>query len=97
MMHKRITHSISRLCNYAFRLVASGGALRRFILWRYRHMSMRQFLILCSIVIGVAGGVSSVLLKNMTHYIQYFVEDILVGKWGINGFYFAFPITESNP
>ena len=92
MMHKRITHSISRLCNYAFRLVASGGALRRFILWRYRHMSMRQFLILCSIVIGVAGGVSSVLLKNMTHYIQYFVEDILVGKWGINGFYFAFPI-----
>ena len=91
-MHKRITHSISRLCNYAFRLVASGGALRRFILWRYRHMSMRQFLILCSIVIGVAGGVSSVLLKNMTHYIQYFVEDILVGRWGINGFYFAFPI-----
>ena len=92
MMHKRITHSISRMCNYVFRLVASGGALRRFILWRYRHMSMRQFLILCSIVIGVAGGVSSVLLKNMTHYIQYFVEDILVGKWGINGFYFAFPI-----
>ena len=92
MMYKRVSHSINRMCSYVFRLVTSGGALRRFILWRYRHMSMRQFLILCSIVIGVAGGVSSVLLKNMTHYIQYFVEDILVGRWGINGFYFAFPI-----
>ncbi|MBO4961515.1 MAG: chloride channel protein [Flavobacteriales bacterium] len=91
-MHKRIIHSVSRMCSYLFRLVVSGGALRRFILWRYRHMSMRQFLILCSIVIGIAGGVSSVILKNMTHYIQYFVEDILVEKWGINGFYFAFPI-----
>ena len=91
-MSKSIVHTISRFLAYVSRLITSGGLIRRFILWRYRHMSMRQFLILCSIVVGLSGGVSSVLLKNMTHYIQYFVEDVMVGRWGINGFYFAFPI-----
>ena len=87
-----LVHNIKTLFHYALRLVWSGEALRRFTIWRYRHMSMRQFIILSSILIGLVAGFSSILLKNFTHLIQYFVEDTLVGKLEFLGFYFAFPI-----
>lgn len=66
--------------------------MRRFTIWRYRHLSLRQFVLISSIVVGILAGLSSVILKNFTHYIQYFVENTLVGRFGFNGFYFAFPI-----
>ncbi|MDD4820271.1 MAG: chloride channel protein [Flavobacteriales bacterium] len=87
-----LIHNVKTLFHYALRLAWSGEALRRFTIWRYRHMSMRQFILLSSILIGLVAGVSSVLLKNFTHWIQYFVEDTLVGKLEFLGFYFAFPI-----
>lgn len=45
-----------------------------------------------AIAVGLLAGLSSVILKNLTHLIQSFVEETLVGKMGFNGFYFAFPV-----
>lgn len=45
-------------------------AHRKFMLWRYKRLSDRQFLILVSILVGFTSGMAAVILKNMVHWIQ---------------------------
>ena len=85
-------HTLKIRWAYACRLAASGEAVRRFTVWRYKHMSLRRLVIFSAIAVGLLAGLSSVILKNLTHLIQSFVEETLVGKMGFNGFYFAFPV-----
>ncbi|KYG83634.1 chloride channel protein [Roseivirga echinicomitans] len=46
-----------------------------FLIWRIRHISTRNFLIILSGVIGLLGGVAAVLLKSTVHYIQHTLSD----------------------
>lgn len=55
-------------------------------------MSLRRLILISAVLVGFLGGLSSVILKNLTHVIQNFVENTLVGDLGFNEFYFAFPI-----
>lgn len=55
-------------------------------------MSLRRLILISAVLVGFLGGLSSVILKNLTHVIQNFVENTLVGNLGFNEFYFAFPI-----
>lgn len=77
---------------YGLRLLSNKEAFRRFGVWRYRNMSLRRLVLISAVLVGLLGGLSSVILKNLTHLIQNFVENTLVGDLGFNGFYFAFPI-----
>ncbi|TBW27911.1 chloride channel protein [Gramella sp. KN1008] len=65
--------------------------LQRFLNWKSKNLSHRQFLMMLSALIGFIAGICAVTIKNLTHFIQLLLE----GKSFINyhqAFYFIFPV-----
>ncbi|MDA0844144.1 MAG: chloride channel protein, partial [Bacteroidetes bacterium] len=64
--------------------------LRKFLIWKYKHISERNFVLLLSAVIGLFAGLIAVLIKNLTYGIAY------LGSLGLsltqNGLYFILPV-----
>ncbi|MBT8267422.1 MAG: chloride channel protein [Bacteroidia bacterium] len=54
------------------------SVLKRFLIWRYKHISQKNFVFLLSILIGLLAGLVSVTIKNITFGIQWFLEKINV-------------------
>jgi len=52
----------------------------KFLTWRLRHISDRQFLVILSIIIGVITGVVAVIIKNSAHYIRTTIQDIMAAN-----------------
>ncbi len=48
--------------------------LRKFLIWKYKHISERNFIYILSVLVGFLAGLGTVLLKNFTHYIQELFE-----------------------
>lgn len=65
--------------------------LTKIHVWRYKHISQRQFIYILSILIGFLSGVGAVVLKNLTHFFQHLLEGNLV-RYYHQAFYFVFPI-----
>ena len=65
--------------------------LRKFLIWKYKHISERQFIYISSAIIGLMAGLGAVTLKNLTHFIQQLLEGELI-KEIHQAFYFIFPI-----
>ena len=65
--------------------------LTKFLIWRAKHISHRQFVFILSILVGFTSGVGAVLLKNLTHFIQALLEGNFVKEYH-HAFYFIFPI-----
>jgi chloride channel protein, CIC family len=65
--------------------------LTKFLIWRAKHISLRQFVYLLSILAGILSGVGAVVLKNLTHFFQHLLEGNLV-RYYHHAFYFVFPI-----
>ncbi len=65
--------------------------LTRFLIWRLKHISHRQFVFILSILVGFLSGVAAVLIKNGTHFIQFLLEGKLIKEYQ-NAFYFIFPL-----
>ena len=72
-------------------LIQSKVILRKFLKWRYKHISNKQFTNIASAIIGLLAGLGAVTLKNLTHLIQQLLEGEFIKE--IHGaFYFIFPI-----
>ncbi len=65
--------------------------LTKFLIWRFKHISHKQFVYIISIAVGFLSGVGAVLIKNFTHFIQHLLEGNLIEKYH-TAFYFIFPI-----
>lgn len=65
--------------------------LTKFLIWRAKHISHRQFILILSILVGFTSGVGALVLKNFTHFIQHLLEGKLV-QYYHHAFYFIFPI-----
>ncbi len=65
--------------------------LTKFLIWRAKHISHRQFIAILSILVGFTSGAGAVLLKNLTHFLQHLLEGKLV-QYYHHAFYFLFPI-----
>ena len=65
--------------------------IKKILIWRVRHISDKQFIYLLSVLVGFTSGVGAVVLKNLTHLIQHFLEGNLVKEYH-HAFYFLFPI-----
>tara|TARA_R110002050_G_scaffold48356_3_gene112475 strand:+ start:31699 stop:33492 length:1794 start_codon:yes stop_codon:yes gene_type:complete len=63
----------------------------KFLVWRVKHISERQFIYFLSVLVGFTSGVGAVVLKNLTHFFQHLLEGKLV-KYYHQAFYFVFPI-----
>jgi len=65
--------------------------LKRFLIWKYQHISDKHFIRIASAVIGLLAGLGAVILKNLTHFIQHLLEGEFINDIHI-AFYFIFPI-----
>lgn len=63
----------------------------KFLVWRAKHISQRQFVYILSVLVGFTSGVGAVVLKNLTHFFQHLLEGNLVRHYH-SAFYFVFPI-----
>lgn len=64
---------------------------RKFLKWRYQHISNKQFTNILSAIIGLLAGLVAVTIKNLTHFIQLLLEGEFI-KEIHQAFYFIFPI-----
>ncbi|MBC3846051.1 chloride channel protein [Winogradskyella echinorum] len=63
---------------------------KRFLIWRYKHISEKNFVFILSLVIGLLAGLISVLIKNITFAIEaIFEKGIILSE---NSIYFILPI-----
>ncbi len=65
--------------------------LRKFLIWKYKHLSEQQFIYILSILVGFLAGIGTVTLKNLTHYIRLLFELDFLKNYQ-NSLYFIFPI-----
>ena len=65
--------------------------LRKFLIWKYKHISERQFVYILSILVGFLAGIGTVTLKNLTHYIRLLFELDFFKNYQ-NSLYFIFPM-----
>lgn len=63
----------------------------QFLKWRLKHIELKHFLIILSVVIGLAGGLSAILLKNIAHYTHSFLTQGFDIKYE-NYLYLAYPL-----
>ncbi|NPA37336.1 MAG: chloride channel protein [Chlorobi bacterium] len=54
---------------------------RKFLVWRLKHISNRQFMMILSVLIGIASGFGAVVIKNLVHIISAFVKDTLSSEF----------------
>lgn len=65
--------------------------LGKFLIWKAKHISQRQFILILSVLVGFLSGLVAVTLKNVTHFIQEQVSNGYFTEY-YNPYYFAFPI-----
>ncbi|MFD2566582.1 chloride channel protein [Pseudotenacibaculum haliotis] len=63
----------------------------RILIWRYKHISERQFVLVLSILVGFLAGLGTVILKYLTLFIQSILEDGIIKNYHYS-LYFIFPI-----
>ena len=64
---------------------------RKILIWRYRHISERQFVYILSVLVGFLAGLGTFILKDLT----FLIEELLQGKFIKEyhySLYFIFPI-----
>ncbi|WP_338731924.1 chloride channel protein [Mangrovimonas cancribranchiae] len=64
--------------------------LKRFLIWRYKYISQKNFVFLLSILVGLLAGLVSVTLKNITFSIEALLEKGIV--FSQNQLYFILPV-----
>ena len=62
----------------------------KFIKWRYRNISNKTFTHIMAVVVGLLAGLAAVTLKNLTYFIESFLEDGIIISG--NQLYFILPI-----
>ncbi|HKJ06295.1 MAG TPA: chloride channel protein [Flavobacteriaceae bacterium] len=65
--------------------------LRKFLIWKYKHIKEREFIYILSILVGLLAGLGTVILKNFTHYIQVLLEGKVIKEYHTS-WYFIFPL-----
>jgi CIC family chloride channel protein len=65
--------------------------LTRFLIWRLKHISDNNFLLMVAAVIGLIAGLAAVVLKSAVHLIQGGLETFLY-KEDINYLYLGYPL-----
>ncbi|GAF04976.1 H(+)/Cl(-) exchange transporter ClcA [Saccharicrinis fermentans DSM 9555 = JCM 21142] len=69
--------------------MAKERLLRKLFIWRLRHVSNRQFMIILSVVIGIAAGLAAVIIKQSVGLIHHLVHNLT----SLEGFEWLYLIT----
>lgn len=66
------------------------GNIKSVLIWRYKHISQKNFVFLLSMLIGLLAGLVSVTIKNITFAIQWLLEQSVV--FSSTHLYFILPV-----
>lgn len=64
--------------------------LKRFLIWRYKHISEKNFTFILSAIVGLLAGLAAVTLKNITFTIQKVLNSAIINSQ--NQLYFILPV-----
>ncbi len=67
------------------------SVLKRFLVWRLRHIKDRQFILLVSALVGFLASIAVIIIKNSAHFISSFLTSSFVNEYA-NYLYLAFPM-----
>jgi len=70
--------------------MAKTSFFKRLLIWRYKHISERNFIYLLSLLVGLLAGLTSVVLKNLTFGIESLFEEGII--FSNNQLYFILPV-----
>lgn len=70
--------------------MAKQSLLKRFLIWKYKHISKKNFVLVLSILIGLLSGLVSVTIKNITYSIQWLLEKSII--FSKDYIYFILPV-----
>lgn len=65
--------------------------LKKLLIWRYKHISERQFVYVLSVLVGFLAGVGTFILKDLTFLIEALLEGKFIKQYHYS-LYFIFPI-----
>ena len=65
--------------------------LKRFLIWRLRHIKDRQFILLMSVLVGFFASIAAVIIKKSAFYISSFLTSSFTDEYQ-NYFYLVFPM-----
>ncbi|UPS92869.1 chloride channel protein [Bizionia sp. M204] len=65
------------------------SAIKHAMIWRYKYISQKNFVLLLSIFVGLSTGIAALTLKNITYSIQLFLDKGIV--FSENQLYFILP------
>lgn len=65
--------------------------LGRLLVWRVRHVSNKNFILLLSVVLGIFGGITAIFLKVFIHYFQQFLTSGFSKEY-LNVMYIFYPM-----
>ncbi len=65
--------------------------LLKLLIWRVKHMSNRNFVLLLSILVGFLSGIAAVLLKQTVHFIEHLLTRRFDTSYA-NYYYLAYPL-----
>jgi CIC family chloride channel protein len=71
--------------------MSQSKVLTKFLIWKYKHISERNFVYFLSILVGLLAGLGTVTLKNITYFIQSLLEGKFIKDYQTT-LYFIFPI-----
>ncbi|MDN5201578.1 chloride channel protein [Fulvivirgaceae bacterium BMA10] len=69
----------------------SNNLLVRFLIWRMKHMTSKNFVLILSGIIGIIAGIAAVILKTTVHYIQELLTSGFDVKYA-NYLYISYPL-----
>ncbi|RKF04986.1 CIC family chloride channel protein [Tenacibaculum lutimaris] len=72
-------------------MLSSKEIYKKILVWRYKHISERQFIYILSVLVGFLAGLGTLILKNLTFFFHNILEDGLIEEYH-HSLYFIFPI-----
>ncbi len=65
--------------------------IKRFLIWRIKNVETRHFMMFLSLLIGIGAGLAAVVIFNLVHFIQYWLEHG-INKERFNFLFLLYPI-----
>jgi len=63
---------------------------KRFLIWRMKHMKDKNFLLILSVVVGIAVGLAAVIMKNAVHFVRKCVV-FFIDEYSLSYLYIVLP------
>jgi CIC family chloride channel protein len=70
---------------------SNNSLIKKFLLWRLRHVKDREFIFFASVIVGLVAGIAAVVIKNAVHFAQFLLTGFFVKEYQ-NFPYFFYPI-----